>query len=140
MAEEPKSIILYHRSYRKIAGSVWGFLLQFLLIAAPLSLLIVFFYPQITRTVCAIAHALLTPFYPDYALGIIQIPYIIGPVSFLDLPSKYPSILFSTVNALVSLLLLALLPTLKSAKHLYIFVIVVLFINFSSALFFIFFP
>jgi hypothetical protein len=140
MNKEAKEIILYHRSYRKVAGSMWDFFLQFLLIAVPLSLVIVFFYPQITQTVCVIARALLAPYYPDDALRIIQIPFIMGPTSILDLPSKYPSVLFCTINALVSLILLVLLPAVKNAKHLYIFVIVVLFINFMSSLFFMFFP
>jgi hypothetical protein len=140
MTQEAKLIILYHRAYRKIAGTPWIFFLQFLLVALPLSLTVVFFYPQITRTVCLLTLTTLAPFFPPEAITITNVPYIIGNAFFLDLPSKYPSVFFSTMNALASLCLLVFLPAAKRARHIFIFLIVVAFINFVSSLFFTFVP
>jgi hypothetical protein len=135
-----KSVILYHRSYRKLSGSLRISLLEFLLIALPLSLSIVFFYPDITRFVCGITQAVLAPFFPRDVLKIVQLPYIIGTASIIDLPSTYPSFFFSLANAFVYLVLLVLIPAIKKAKHIFIFVIVVSFINFVSSLYFLFSP
>ena len=140
MSNETKSIILYHRSYRKITRSLRVFLLQFLVIALPFSLSMVFCYPQITHTVCIFAQAVLVPFFSPDALRVIKLPYVVGNVFLIDLPSKYPSIFFSLVNSLVCLFLLVLLPVIRSAKHVFIFLIAVCFINLISSLYFIFFP
>ncbi len=139
-AKEPKSVILYHRSYRKVPGSAKMFFLQFFIIALPLSLIIVFWYPEITHTVCRIADAMLAPFFPPDTIRTLHLPYVIGDAFLLDLPSKYPSLVFSVINALVSLFFLVFLPTVKSSKHIFIFLIVVAFINFVSSLFFTFVP
>lgn len=140
MNKAVKSVILYHRSYRKISGSPWTFLLAFVCIALPLSLAIILFHPEISRMLSLVAQAVLTPYFPQDTLRIIESPYITRNVFLLELPSAYPTLLFSIGNALASLALLALLPGITRAKHVFIFLIVVAFINFLSSLFFTFFP
>ena len=140
MSVDPKSVILSHRSYRKISASVRPFVLQFFFIALPLSLAVVFLYPEITKAVCLIARTILSPsFHPD-SLSIVSYPYIIGHAYYITLPGRFPSIFFSLINAIVSLLLLVLLPKIEHFKPLVIFCIVVSFIMFLSSVFFIFLP
>jgi hypothetical protein len=140
MSKASKSVILYHRSYRKISGSVGSFFLQFLFLALPFSLIIALFYPEITRAVCLIAHVTLSPYFPLDTVRIIETPYVIGDISVIHLPGRFPSILTSLINAIVCLILLVCLPKIEKAKPLITFCIVVAFINFASSLFFLFSP
>jgi hypothetical protein len=66
--------------------------------------------------------------------------YVIGHASYITLPGTFPSILFSFINAIVSLLLLVLLPAIERFKPLIIFCIVISFIMFLSSVFFILVP
>ncbi|HMK55300.1 MAG TPA: hypothetical protein VK448_01530 [Dissulfurispiraceae bacterium] len=140
MSVDAKSIILYHRSYRKIAASPRPFVLQFFFIALPLSLIVVFFYPDITRTVCLIAKEVLSPFFSEGSLRIVSYPYLTGNAHYLTLPGKFPSVVFSLLNAIAGLLILLLLPKIVRFKPLVILGSVVSFIMFLSAVFFLFLP
>ncbi|MFA5073045.1 MAG: hypothetical protein WC539_04025 [Nitrospirota bacterium] len=140
MIKEAKSIILYHRSHRRIAGSLGLFFLQYFFFIVPLFLVVIFFYPYITHVACSLAHAVLAPYFPDATVKILQFPYFLGNASYIDLPGKDPTLFFSLLNALASLALLIFLPTFKKTKHMLIFFTVVAFINFVSSLFFLFFP
>jgi hypothetical protein len=140
MNKTAKSIILYHRSYRKVSVSPGRFALEFLLFALPLSLLVVYSCSGLTRAVSHIAQTVLAPFFPLDVLTLSRVPYMNMQIFFVDLPSVHPSRAFSAVNAAVSLALLVLLPRIKHAKHVFIFLISVAFINAVSSLFFTFFP
>jgi hypothetical protein len=140
MNKAAKSIILYHRSYRKISGSPGTVALEFLLFALPFSILVIYYFPELTRAVSHIAQTVLAPFFPHDVLTIVQVPYMNMQVFFVDLPSVHPSRVLSTVSAAVSLILLVLLPRIRHAKHVFIFLMVVAFINAVSSLFFTFFP
>jgi hypothetical protein len=140
MNKEAKSIILYHRSYRKVSGSVGMFALELLLFALPLSILVAFYFPELTRTVSHIAQTILVPFFPRDVLTIVNVPYMNMQAFFVDLPSVHPSRVVSAVSSLVSLVLLVLMPRIKYAKHVFIFLVVVVFINAVSSLFFTFLP
>jgi hypothetical protein len=135
-----KSIILYHRSYRKVSGSPGIIALEFLLFALPFSIFVAYYFPELTRTVSHIAQTVLRPFFPRDVLTIVQVPFMNMQVFFVDLPSVHPSRVFSAVSAAVSLTLLVLLPRIRHAKHISIFLVVVAFINAVSSLFFTFFP
>jgi len=140
MSTDMKSVILYHRSYRKIAVSAKPFVLQLVCIALPLSLIVVFFYPEITRTVCRIAVQVLSPYFDKDSLRIVSYPYIIGNGHYLALPGKFPSAVFSLVNTIFSLLMLLLLPNINRLKPLLILGTVLSFILFISAMFFLLVP
>jgi hypothetical protein len=140
MSKVAKSVILSHRSYRKITTSARPFVFQFFFIAIPLSLTVVFFYPEITMVVCEIARTILSPSFGGDSLKIVSYTYVIGDASYITLPGTFPSILFSFINAIVSLLLLVLLPAIERFKPLIIFCIVVSFIMFLSSAFFILVP
>jgi hypothetical protein len=140
MTKSAKSIISYHRSYRKMSATPGRFTLEFLLYAVPLSLMVMLFFPALTHAVSRIALTALTPFYPDNALSLVNVPYLTRTAFHVDLPSVHPSRVFAAVSACVSLLLLVVLPGIRHAKHVFIFLVVVFFINAVSSLFFTFFP
>lgn len=142
MKQEEKTIIRYHRSYRKLMGSVQLFCIQFFLCVIPLSAITLFWYPQITHAVCLIAEAILSPYFFADTVRIVEIQYIegFGNVSFLSLPGQFPTAFFSMINALICLLLLTILPRIETAKPLIIFMIMLAFVHFLSSLFFLISP
>lgn len=137
-----KSTIMYHRSYRKLSGSLSLFFLQFVFAAATLSAVTFFFYPQLTQTVCLVTKAALASSYSPDNISIVEIEYInrIGNVFFLDLPSQFPSPFFSLMNALVCLILLIVLPRVEQVKPVMIFITLLSFIHLIASLFFLGFP
>ncbi|HHZ18912.1 MAG TPA: hypothetical protein GX391_00130 [Firmicutes bacterium] len=137
-----KTIIKYHRSYRTLPGSARSFFLHFCILALPLSAIIVLFYPWISRTLCLITQSILSPFFFQDSLRIVETPYIkaIGNVSYLSLPGRFPSTLFSLVNAIICLFALAYLPNVERAKPLVIYTIMTAAIHMVSSLFFLIFP
>ncbi|HMM22092.1 MAG TPA: hypothetical protein PKA10_15340 [Selenomonadales bacterium] len=139
MSGNLKSTIMYHRSYRKLPGSLPLFLLQFVGCAVPISAATIFFYPQITRAVCIAAKTVLESAYFPGRISIVEIDYIhrIGNVSFLDLPSQFPTPFFSLMNALACLVLLIVLPRIERVKPVMIFFTLLAFIHLISSLFFI---
>ena len=145
MNKDSKSIILFHRSYRKLPGSFLGFLLQFILFTLPFSIITFFYYPQFTTFICQIAEYVLEPYFTPDTVRIIGVEYIdfignISSISFLDLPGMVPAFTFSLMNALVCLVVLIILPRIDKAKPLIIFLIIVASIHMVSSLFFLFFP
>lgn len=137
-----KSVILYHRSYRKLPGTFKMFLFQFLLFVTPVSICSVIFYPEITLALCQIAQGVLAPHFPADALHIAEdqfLPFLAN-YSYLQLPSTFPSFLFCLVNAVICLILLILLPRIETAKPIMIFLMMVAFVHLTSTLFFLFIP
>lgn len=142
MNNTAKAVMLYHRAYRILPGSVKVFLLQFICCALPFSAVTILFYPQITHLLCQITEFILAPYFLPGTVWIAEMPYIssIGQISFLALPGKIPGFPFSLGNALVSLLLLIVLPFINHAKPLVIFAIMLSFVHLLSSLFFLFIP
>lgn len=137
-----KSVILYHRSYRNLPGSTGLFLLQFLFLAIPFSVLTVLFYPQITHVICLIAESVLSPFFFSDSIRIVEAPLIeiIGKISLLDVPGKLPTFNLALGNALVSLLFLIFLPRIETGKPMIIFSVMVSSLHLISSLFFLIIP
>lgn len=131
-----KTIIYYHRAYRKITGSVWKFLLELMCITVPLLLLFLFVYPLITRGICFIAHDILSGYLPQGAVQIYNQAFLLGRISFIDIPGKNPSSLTTMINLIISVGLVILLPHLKRRKNIAIFFTFMAAINLSSAVFF----
>ncbi len=142
MAKESKEIILYHRAYRRLPGSFGKFLWQFILIAVPLSLLSIFFYPLITSHVSIITRDILAPYFSSGAIKMTDIEYIpgIGLIYFLDLPGVFPSHINALVNTVIAALLVAVSPFIKRAKPLMIFLIYMFFLYLLASLCFLYFP
>jgi hypothetical protein len=138
MIEDSKSVIISHRSYRKLFASSLPFVLQFVFIALPLSLVVFFFYPEITKQMCLTTKAIIAPSFQPDTIQIASYPHIFGDAYFISLPGRFPSVLFSLINALVSLVFLALLSNIHRMKPLVIFGVVVSSITLISSLFFIF--
>ncbi len=132
----PKSIIYYHRAYRKITGSGWIFLLELITITLPLSLAILLFYPVITKQMSLITQVILSSYYPTNTIKIIEKSFLLGNVSIVSIAGGYPKALTSLINFIVSMGLIILLPRVKKAKNIAIFVVFLAVVNLVSALYF----
>lgn len=143
--EDEKRIILYHRSYRKLPGSLTLFFLQFLLFVAPFTVATVLYYPEMTSFICNVADVILSPYFIPDTVKIDGVEFIdiignIAVVSFLNLPGQMPSFYYSLVNAIVCAVLILFLPLVNRAKPLMIFLTILAAMHLVSALFFIFVP
>jgi len=137
-----KSVILYHRSYRIIPGSLKKYLLQVFLFVIPVSIGSILLYPEITRGMCQVAQYVLAPHYPANAIHIVETQFLsfVDDYSYLRLPGTYPTAFFCTVNAVSCVLLLFILRRIETAKPVMIFFMMIVFIHLASSLFFIIFP
>jgi len=132
----PKSLIYYHRAYRKITGSGWLFLIELIVATLPLSLLILFTYPYITEQMSRITQAVLSSYYLPGAVKVVGQSFILENISLVDVPGTLPSSLVSFVNLFVSFVLIILLPFVKRGRNIAIYVVFLAIINLISALFF----
>lgn len=131
-----KTKIYYHRAYRKITGSVWKFLLELMCITVPLLFLFLFVYPLLTKGICLITHNILSGYFSSGTVHIIDQAFLLGRISFIDIPGKNPSSIITLINLIISLCLIIILPRLKRRKNIAIFFAFMSAINLSSALFF----
>lgn len=131
-----KSLIYYHRAYRTITGSGWIFLLEFIAVAIPLSLAVLFFYTPITQQMSKIAHGILSEYYLPGSVILLEKTYLLGNVLIVDLPGRYPTALICLVNFIASLILILFLPRLKTGKNIAIYFVFLAFMNIVSAIFF----
>jgi len=135
-----KSVIYYHRAYRKITGSGWLFLIELALVTLPLSLFILFIYPFITEQMCRIAETVLSSYYLPGAVEVIRQSFIIDDVFLISIRGTHPSALVSFVNFIISLALIIFLPYAKRGKNIAIFFVFLAAINLASGLFFTLIP
>jgi len=132
-----KSLIYYHRSYRKITRPRRLFLFQFLLVVVPITLIILIFYPEITKQMCLIARNILLPSFPPGALEIIQQTFLLNKDVYLLIgPESYPSTLTSFISSLVMLVLIFILQGVKIDKNIAIFATFSAVIHMSSTIYF----
>lgn len=134
-----KTIIYYHRSYRKIAGSGWSFLLALIAVGFSLSLAVIFFCPFLTKWMSLITKGVLSPYYSTGTLHIIEKSFIWKNVSMLEINGLHPSTPAIYVNAVISLLVIVAMIPIKKYKNIAVFIIFLTFIHLVSALFFMFF-
>lgn len=137
-----KTLMLFHRSYRKLPGSFLISLIQFVLLAVPFSVLTLFFYPDFTLAMCRGVGYVIAAELPQAMVQISTTPFIdsIGNISFLYLSGGHPTFYFSLANAIVCLLLLLILLNMKSSLPSVIFLIIIASIHLISSLFFVFVP
>lgn len=140
--KDSKLVIMYHRSYRKLPGSTKNFIIQYILLAIPFSVIAALFYPELTKAICSLAKEALSPYYYLDSVNLFSKPYIeqIGPVYYLDLPESFPTFWFSLVNALVAIALLLILPNLNKFKPLLIFMTLLSIVHLISSVYFLLFP
>jgi hypothetical protein len=134
-----KTIIYYHRAYRKIAASRSTLAREFLTIALPLSVLMFIAYPVITRWMSLLTQAVLKRYYPPGSIEVIRQPFFLGDVSFVGIPGTYPSLFVTIANIVVSLALVVLMPRVRKGKNAAIYIFYLAAINLISSLFFLFF-
>ena len=103
-----------------------------------LDIILLIIYPSITYAISYVGKLIFSNAYTQY--NIINRPFILGDVFLLDIFGKYPSQVFSIYSALVSLLVLMVVPLFRFfTKPIVLWVVIISFINFISSMFFIFF-
>lgn len=137
-----KENITYARTYRYVAQSKWRVLLSIIVAALPFSLFTFFYYPQITIFITKISHYILQGYYAPGELLTSHSNLVewVGDVTYLDLPGRYPTVLFNWLNLLVTLVALIILTAFVKVRPWNIFASVMLFVHLFSSLFFIFIP
>jgi hypothetical protein len=132
-----KTIIYYHRAYRKITGSGHAFILEILVLSLPLSLLLLFLSPYITHGMSLFAKFILSPYYPPGTVQLFKRAFFFTTISLIDIPSPYPSYLCILINVVVSSVLILFLPQINKGKNTAIYILYLATINLVSSLFFI---
>jgi len=140
MPAKDKTIIMYHRSYRKLAGSLASFWLQFLFCVVPLCAITAFFYPQITAAISKGAKTALAPFFAAETLQVMETPHVLGNYSFLQLPTDFPTALFALNNAVVCILLILVLSQINVARPVMFCINLTALVHLTASLFFYFWP
>lgn len=155
-----KTAITYARTYRSLSVSPTRFVVCFLLSALPISLCMLFFYPQISNLVCKFVAALISDSFDPEFFFVLKSPIFkfdnfiaedlsimtgrlidpVGMVSFLSVPGKFPSELFNWINLLVTMILLFLLTFFIKVRPITVFSYILLIVHLSACLFFVFIP
>lgn len=137
-----KENITYSRTYRYLAQSKWRVFLSIVIIALPFSLFTFFCYPQITNFITELAQKILQDYYAPGELltGHSNLVDWVGGITYLDVPSRYPTVLFNWLNLLVTLVALLFLTVFIKIRPWSIFASVMLFVHLFSSLFFVFVP
>jgi hypothetical protein len=135
-----KTIIYYHRAYRKITGSGRWFMMELMAVSLPLSLLILFAYPLITSQMSHIAQWVLSSYYPSETISVTEKAFLSGDVSFISKQGAYPSTVTAVINMAVSMGLIIFLPHVKRNKNIAIYLVFLAAINLVSATYFTFVP
>lgn len=136
----PKTIIYYHRAYRKITRSGWLFLVEMMALCVPLSLIVLFGFPLLTEPMSLVSRAALSPYYPSGIVQIAEKGFLWEQISVVSLPGTFPSDLMIIINLIVSLFLFLFLPNVKIGKNVAIYFFFLAGINLASVLFFTFQP
>jgi len=137
-----KNFIYPHRSYRKLTeASRFSILFQFIVLTAPFMAAIYLLFPYITYLNCYNAYYLLSSVIPPEYIRILQTEYLGQDLYLLSLPGSFPTLEFSFGAALVSFLVLLLLPNLGFIpRAIGVYLALVAFINLASAIFFVYVP
>jgi hypothetical protein len=131
-----KTLIYYHRAYRKITGSSRAFIFEFFFTTIPLSIIILFLYPMITAQMSLFTYKFLLPYYPTGSIFLLEKTFILGNVSMVVVPGSYPSIMTCLINFIISFAMIFLLPKTKIGRNFAIIAVFWAMINLSSVLFF----
>jgi len=135
-----KDNVFYHRAYKKIIINDKYIFLKFLFLILPISIAILFLYPDITFLMNWFARSVLLSSFPSIDIKIIEEPYMFSKVYILDLPGKYPSPLLSFCLFLFSLVSIFFIPKTKISGPIVAWIIFASFINLLSSIYFILMP
>ena len=139
---EMKQSITYARTYRYLAQSKWRVFLTILVAALPLSVFTFFCYPQITAAITEVTKYILQGYYASGELlaNHSNLIDMIGDITYLSVPGRYPTVLFNWFNLLFTLIALVVLTAFVKVRPWSIFATVMLFVHLFSSLFFVFVP
>jgi hypothetical protein len=136
----PKTLIYYHRSYRKITGSGRVFLILLIAVSIPLSMLMFFYHSDISAWISVATKAALSSYDPSWSVDIVEKPFLSRDMSFVSITGKNPSFFTILVNAVFSLVMIFFLLRTRKGKNIAIYFVFLSGFNLASALFFLVFP
>jgi hypothetical protein len=116
--------------------SRWIFALELIALILPLSSAILLSYPFITRQMGLITQAILSSYYPIGTIRVVEKSFLLGNVSIVSIAGGYPRAFTSLINFIISMGLIILLPRVKKAKNIGIFVAFLAVVHLVSALYF----
>lgn len=135
-----KSLIYYHRAYRKIPDAGRYILLKYLILIAPFLVAVLLVYPDLTLIMSKFAKYTLMSSSSD-SIEILNKPYMLRNIYLLVPPTKYPSPLFTYIIFLFSLSGIVLTTRkIKIAKPIALWIAFLSSINLLSSIFFILAP
>ena len=132
----PKTLIYYHRSYRKISGSA-GFVLATLVVVNLVFVLAVFqASPLITGHMSRVAQDVLSSRLPSSTVTVVEKPFLLTTLSIVSLPGAYPSKVCTIIHLIVSSALILFLLRTKKRKNVAVYFLFLAAISLVSAVFF----
>ncbi len=139
-SEDPKELVYYHRSYRKIPLPEKKHVIPFLLVIVLLELLLYFFFPDITHLVNRCSRQILIHSMPVEHVQWIRTEFLWNPMVVLSVPGSYPGGWVSLIHLILTLVILIAIPKMRIPKPIAVILGLVSFIHLVSALFFLIFP
>ena len=135
-----KKLIFYPRTYRHLKTNKVQFLLINLFVMIPAFLALIFNIDEITSRIALISANILGKIFPGVAINIAMSDYsILGKMSFVDLPTIYPSVETAFISAIIMVLGLVFLSTgSRKGKPIAIFFTIGVTIHLINSIYFIF--
>ena len=107
-----KKLIFYPRTYRHLKPNKIQFLLMNLFVMIPSLLILMFNIDEITSTIALISANILGEIFPGVAINISMSDYsVLGKMSYVDLPTIYPSVETAFISTIIMVLGLVFLST-----------------------------
>jgi hypothetical protein len=135
----PKTVIYFHRSYRKISGSGWLFLLTLMAVGLLFSVAMFLSYPYLTKWISWVAATVLSPYHPPGSIYVIEKEFVWKDVSFLAIHGATPSGVTIFANTIISVVMIVLMTLIKRYKNIAVFIIFLAVLHLVSSLFFMFY-
>ena len=140
--EKSKSVIYYHRAYRKLpAKSTGGYLIEFFLLFFFFVAVIFHVFPWVTELTSYFSKYILSFVMPPNTLVIMRKSFLSRDFYMISRIGKFPSPLFLLISIQVTLAAAFLFTRIKSVpKSLGIWILYVCILNIISSLFFLYMP
>jgi hypothetical protein len=137
---DPKEVVYYHRSYRKIPAPEKKHFIPFLLLIVLLEVLLYFFFPDLNHLVNRYSREILIRSIPAEDVQWTWIEFLWTPMVILTVPGSYPEWGVSLVHLLLTLAVLIGIPRMRTPKPIAVTLSLTGFIHLVSALFFLIIP
>lgn len=138
--DDVKSLIYYHRAYKKLANPGKHILLRYFLLTAPFTVTTFFLFSELTHVMNDFARYSLSFILPIDTIELIDKTYLLREVIMIDFPTRYAKPTLSFGLFLFSLLTVLVVTRVRIAKPVAMWIIFLSVVNLSASIFFILFP